>query len=69
MASTLHNLVISSIRRGDDNQAISTTRSHENDVNQLTDNTKEKLLSIFNTTGLRLGRFDTAPSGHYLQEP
>ena len=61
MVSTLHNLVISSIRRGSDNQAISTTRSHENDVDKLTDNTKDKLLNIFNTSGLRLGRFDTEP--------
>lgn len=61
MAITLLNLVISSIRRNDNNLAISTTRPLENDVSKLTDNTKEKLLSIFNTTGLRLGRFDTEP--------
>lgn len=61
MASELHNLVISSIRRGIDNQATSTTRAHENDVSQLADSTKEKLISLFNTTGMRVGRFDTEP--------
>lgn len=62
MESQLHNLVISSIRRGEvDNQAVSTTREHENNVAELADSTKKKLTNLFNTTGMRVGRFDTEP--------
>lgn len=61
MASELHNLVISSIRRGEGNQAISTTRDNENRIEDLTQTTKDKLTSLFNTTGMRVGRFDTEP--------
>ncbi|EKO3376052.1 nucleoid-associated protein [Vibrio fluvialis] len=61
MASELHNLVISSIRRGELNQAISTTRENENRVDDLAQSTKDKLTSLFNTTGIRVGRFDTEP--------
>lgn len=61
MASELHNLVISSIRRGEANQAISTTRDNENRIEDLAQTTKDKLTSLFNTTGMRVGRFDTEP--------
>ncbi|MBF4285167.1 nucleoid-associated protein, partial [Vibrio anguillarum] len=61
MASALHNLVISSIRRGERNQALSTTRENENRIEGLTQTTKDKLTSLFNTTGMRVGRFDTEP--------
>lgn len=61
MESELLNLVITSIERGNDNQAVATTRSQENDVSALSETIKEKLTSIFQTTGIRLGRFNTEP--------
>jgi nucleoid-associated protein len=61
MISELLNLVISSIKRGNDNQAVSTTRNNENNVVELAQSTKDKLISLFNTTGMRVGRFDTVP--------
>ncbi|MBF4360614.1 hypothetical protein, partial [Vibrio anguillarum] len=51
----------SSIRRGERNQALSTTRENENRIEGLTQTTKDKLTSLFNTTGMRVGRFDTEP--------
>ncbi|AUL98250.1 TPA: hypothetical protein I7147_01705 [Vibrio vulnificus] len=61
MASELHNLVISSIRRGEKNHATSSTRENENRVDGLAQSTKDKLTSLFNTTGMRVGSFDTEP--------
>ena len=61
MNSELLKLVISSIKRGDDNQAVSTTRKNENNIAELAQGTKDKLVSLFNTTGMRVGRFDTTP--------
>ncbi|MCG9611078.1 nucleoid-associated protein [Vibrio harveyi] len=61
MESELLNLVITSIKRGNDNQAVANTRAHENDISVLSDTIKEKLTSIFQTTGLRLGRFNIEP--------
>ncbi|AIW21328.1 nucleoid-associated protein [Vibrio coralliilyticus] len=61
MESELLNLVITSIRRDGNNQALATTRPYENDVSALSDTIKDKLTSIFQTSGLRLGRFNTEP--------
>ena len=61
MNHELHNLVVTSIKRGTNNQAIATTRSEENNAANLSQNIKDKLTTIFHTTGLRLGRFNTEP--------
>ncbi|OEE60433.1 hypothetical protein A1OK_10810 [Enterovibrio norvegicus FF-454] len=59
MQSQIHNLVITSIRRDDNNVAQATTRLEENNVSNLSEAITTKLTNIFSTTGLRLGRFDT----------
>ncbi|MCQ8868180.1 nucleoid-associated protein [Vibrio splendidus] len=62
----LLNLVITSIQRVEGNQAIATTRPRENDVAGLSVLIKEKLTTLFQTTGLRLGRFNTEPARPYF---
>ena len=61
MNSQLHNLVISSIKRDESNHASATTRDQENNISELSETIVAKLTTLFNTSGLRLGRFNTEP--------
>ncbi|WP_413732399.1 MULTISPECIES: nucleoid-associated protein [unclassified Shewanella] len=61
MDGTIHNLIISSIKRDDKNTAISKTRDKENDVTKLSENVTTKLTTLFKGGGMKVGEFVTEP--------
>ncbi|MGE6314528.1 nucleoid-associated protein [Shewanella baltica] len=61
MEGTIHNLIISSIKRDDKNIAISKTREEENDVTKLSENVTTKLTTLFKGGGMKVGEFIKEP--------
>lgn len=61
MDGTIHNLIISSIKRDDKNTATSKTRDEENDVTKLSENVTIKLTTLFKGGGMKVGEFVKEP--------
>ncbi|MDB2386171.1 nucleoid-associated protein [Shewanella sp.] len=61
MDGTIHNLIISSIKRDNKNTAISKTRDEENDVTKLSENVTTKLTTLFKGGGMKVGEFVKEP--------
>lgn len=58
MEGTIHNLVISSIKRDPNGTAVATTKNEENNVNGLSKEVSEKLTTLFKGGGLKVGEFN-----------